>query len=317
MNIVNFMRGQSDHRRAFTLIELLVVIAIIGLLLALLLPAVQSVRERGRVVQCTNNLRQIAMGCIAHEHAQGFFPHVGFNYTSTGDPDLGFGSAQGGSWQYNLLPYIERVSLHQLGAGLPSGPAKTASIVQRTGTAVPIFNCPTRGSGLVSRLVQGPSFGANLFARTDYSGNVQGLMAGMVRTESANDGLSNIILCGERNLDPDRYYNSYSSPPGDIRRYDSNEQGWMTGKDHESLCRGSKRPDINFTTPIQDTPGIASSATVFTGYTAGIAFGSPHRSFLVATGGGSVHGIDYSISASVLTQLSNIDDGGSIDSLRE
>ena len=58
----------------FTLVELLVVIAIIGVLIAMLLPAVESVREAGRRATCTNNLHQLALGCLQHESAQGFFP---------------------------------------------------------------------------------------------------------------------------------------------------------------------------------------------------------------------------------------------------
>jgi len=89
-----------NHRRGFTLIELLVVIAIIGLLIALLLPAVQSTRESARRTRCTNNLRQIGLGLLSHESSRKTFPSRA--NTTPGRS----------SWLIHLLPYIEQQPLH-------------------------------------------------------------------------------------------------------------------------------------------------------------------------------------------------------------
>jgi type II secretory pathway pseudopilin PulG len=296
---------------------LLVTIAIIAILLGLLLPAVQSVRESGRILQCKNNLRMVALGCIQHEDSQGFFPASSGYYGTTGDPDRGFGSAQGGGWLYNILPFIERTTLHQLGAGLTDLTQKRAAVIQRVNTAVPAYNCPTRGSGFVH---SGTGFARPIsvsvprpYARSDYGGNREGLIRGMVRAQEATDGLSNVILCGERNFDPDRYYTQGSGPTS----YDSNQHGWTIGHDHEVLCRGSQHAHVSFHMPIQDTPGVASVALTFIGYGAGIAFGSAHGQLNVAMGDGSVQSIPYTIDPAVLQRLARLADGGSIDDLND
>jgi prepilin-type N-terminal cleavage/methylation domain-containing protein len=95
------MRSQG-----FTLVELLVVIAIIGVLVALLLPAVQSAREASRRMQCQNNLKQIGLALHNHESARGKLPPLG-DYISAG-------SSVYWSIQVRLLPYIEQSNLHNL-----------------------------------------------------------------------------------------------------------------------------------------------------------------------------------------------------------
>lgn len=108
--------GSMKNQKAFTLVELLVVIAIIGILIALLLPAVQAARESARNAQCKNNIRQTATGCLIHESTLGRLP-VGLNIK--GDVNLnGILELWGESdvkhtWAAYALPYLEENTLFQ------------------------------------------------------------------------------------------------------------------------------------------------------------------------------------------------------------
>ena len=109
-------------RGGFTLVELLVVITIIGILIALLLPAVQAAREAARQAQCRNNLKQLALACLNHEQIHRFLPTNGWGTYWEGDPDRGVAKSQPGGWVFNVLPYIEQPTIHDLGKGQPSTP---------------------------------------------------------------------------------------------------------------------------------------------------------------------------------------------------
>ena len=132
-------------RSAFTLVELLVVIAIIGILISLLLPAVQAAREAARRMQCAANLKQLALAFHNHENVHRFFPAGGWGSRWTGDPDEGFEENQPGGWAYNILPYIEQQAVHDLGTGMPLM-KKVVANKERNETPVAIFNCPSRRS---------------------------------------------------------------------------------------------------------------------------------------------------------------------------
>ncbi len=135
----------SSQRRAFTLVELLVVIAIIGILMSLLLPAVQFARESARRTQCSNNLSQIAKAIHLHENAIRVLPTGGDmpwpflpNYQSSSGAVFG-PDKQGASWPFQILPYIEGSTIqNQRGANS----AEMQMLIERS--LMQMYFCPTR-----------------------------------------------------------------------------------------------------------------------------------------------------------------------------
>ena len=136
---MDYSHYQTD-RRAFTLVELLVVIAIIGVLVALLLPAVQAAREAARRTQCKNHIKQIMLSMHNHEAALKAFPSGGNvpwpvleNYL-TGSGGAPFGpDKQGMSWTYQLLPYLEGGAIHGI-----------KTIFELEDVTAPFFYCPSK-----------------------------------------------------------------------------------------------------------------------------------------------------------------------------
>lgn len=131
-------------RRAFTLVELLVVIAIIGILIGMLLPAVQQVREAARRTQCLNNMRQTALAALNYESAHMHFPTNGMlgglGWGGQNRPNKGI---ENWSWVYQVLPFMEQNNLANRRADVGLGANSIGQSV--IGEAVSNLTCPTRG----------------------------------------------------------------------------------------------------------------------------------------------------------------------------
>jgi prepilin-type N-terminal cleavage/methylation domain-containing protein len=156
------IRTPRGTRPGFTLIELLVVIAIIAILIGLLLPAVQKVREAAARSQCTNNLKQIGIAMHAHESAYGYFPTCGAESDALDVLNAPFEVV---GWAAQILPFVEQENLHR--SVKATGPSGWTSALGKAPVEVPVkvYNCPSRPE----RKSQVASWGS-VYALGDYAG---------------------------------------------------------------------------------------------------------------------------------------------------
>jgi prepilin-type N-terminal cleavage/methylation domain-containing protein len=326
--------NRASRKHGFTLVELLVVITIIGILIALLLPAVQAAREAARRAQCSNHLKQLALGCMSHEQAQGFLPSAGWAYWWSGDPDRGFNRKQPGGWCYNVLPFIEQPAIHEIGAGLDLS-SKKAALVMLAQSPLAVLHCPSRREPILyPTAYQVYNVNASsLCARTDYAANLGTTGSGyyslwnsgwgasgdpsfaddpafvwpsvagyngafvpttVVKMTDIEDGATNTFLLGEKYLCADHYIDG-SEPADNNAVY----QGYDWDNTRWSVWNGT-----TYSTPLQDTPGFSDSDD----------FGSAHAGSLnMAICDGSVRSVSYTIDAMTYGHLCDRKDGTAND----
>jgi prepilin-type N-terminal cleavage/methylation domain-containing protein len=315
---------RSRPHSGFTLVELLVVIAIIGILIALLLPAVQAARESARRSHCSNNLKQMALACHTYHDAHKQFPSAGRQDHTVGRDNnflLSPAPQQWWNWLYQILPYIELSQLHEL---------QTTSEVRLK--YVQTYFCPSRRKPTIIGAV----------VTNDYAGNagiswcpanqvdtwngviIPGMLGNVnfklepITTGKIIDGTSNALMLGEKFVSTDHY--------STLRQWGDNES-WAAGNRWVTTRHAIHRPRQDTKgTPgpngTQEAPPPNAAATGLCGPWHGSNpeggyydyWGSPHAAgFQAAMADGSVRMIRYTIAMPTLQAISHRADGQAVE----
>lgn len=296
------MSTAKSSRRGFTLVELLVVIAIIGVLVALLLPAVQAARESARRTQCTNNLKQIGLAFHNHHDTLGCFPSGGLSWTLdrnyvAGSPGVPEGpSKQNWGWAYQILPYIEQRNLWE---------NPDSALI--AGTKLKSYSCPTARQMTVYPYTQSTPNG-NRFMM-DYTGNggSYGGWWSMTDVQNANDaalgpsgyqqkfskltdGTSNVLMVGEKWMLWPR--------TGPVC---NDDQGYVDGWDNDTICWARAYENTD--------PVLMPKHFARTGDACGQIFGSAHNNLLTVFCDGSVRPVNFEIDVTMWLRICSGSDG--------